>query len=191
MEQIEWRKNSWSGNSENRKKQRRAVIVIALLTFGVAFIQHFAYEFLGENKIVGLFAPINESVWEHLKLTFYPMVVFMLCPITEWQKGVTPVHRVKNAAVASVWSVCTVLFGYYGLHVGLSLNGKILDLALDIGLLLVGDVLGCYQSIYRYQVITQKLAVILAVAWIIFMTGIFWWFTAYPGTAEVFRTPQQ
>lgn len=191
MKQIERGKNSWSGNSDNRKKQRRAVIVIALLAFGVAFLQHSAYEFLGENKIVGLFAPMNESVWEHLKLAFYPMVVFMLCPVTAWQKSLTPVQRAENAAVASVWSVCTVLFGYYGLHVGLSLNGKILDLVLDIGLLLVGDVLGCCQSIYRYQTMTQKFAVILAVAWIIIMTGLFWWFMVYPGTAEVFRIPQQ
>lgn len=191
MGQIIRQNNSWSVNMQNRKEQRRAVIVIALLAFGTAFLQHSVYEFLGENKIVGFFAPINESVWEHLKLAFYPMVVFILCPVTAWQKSAMPVQRVKNAAVASVWSVCTVLFGYYGLHVGLSLNGKILDLVLDIGLLLAGDVLGCYQVIYRCQVITQKPAAVLAVAWIIIMTGIFWWFTVYPGTAEVFRIPQQ
>lgn len=32
---------------------------------------------LVENNFVYLFAPTNESVWEHLKLLFYPYLVFM------------------------------------------------------------------------------------------------------------------
>lgn len=32
--------------------------------------------FLGENSIVGYFSPVNESVWEHLKLSFFPMLFF-------------------------------------------------------------------------------------------------------------------
>ena len=39
---------------------------------------HFAYEFSGENYFVGLFTPVNESVWEHMKLLFFPMLVFSL-----------------------------------------------------------------------------------------------------------------
>ena len=36
-------------------------------------ILHFTYEWFNYNVIVGLFSTINESVWEHLKLLFYPM----------------------------------------------------------------------------------------------------------------------
>lgn len=36
---------------------------------------HFAYELSGQNPIVGLFALVNESIWEHLKLIFFPMLV--------------------------------------------------------------------------------------------------------------------
>ena len=36
-------------------------------------ILHFAYEWFNSNGIVGLFSAVNESVWEHLKLLFYPM----------------------------------------------------------------------------------------------------------------------
>lgn len=43
-----------------------------VVLFGVFL--HFAYELSGENPIVGLFALVNESVWEHLKLLFFPMV---------------------------------------------------------------------------------------------------------------------
>lgn len=46
--------------------------VIAIL--GSLF--HFVYEWSGENYIVGLFFSVNESIWEHLKLIFYPALIF-------------------------------------------------------------------------------------------------------------------
>ena len=36
-------------------------------------ILHFTYEWFNYNVMVGLFSAVNESVWEHLKLLFYPM----------------------------------------------------------------------------------------------------------------------
>lgn len=39
---------------------------------GVLF--HFIYEWSGENAVAGLFFPINESTWEHLKLIFFPIL---------------------------------------------------------------------------------------------------------------------
>lgn len=41
-------------------------------------ILHFAYEWSGNNIIVGLFTPINESIWEHTKLIFFPMLIYSL-----------------------------------------------------------------------------------------------------------------
>lgn len=43
---------------------------------GIAFISllgaflHFAFELSGQAKVVGAFAAVNESVWEHLKIAF-------------------------------------------------------------------------------------------------------------------------
>ena len=36
---------------------------------------HFAYEWSGENFIVSLVAPVNESIWEHLKMVYWPTVL--------------------------------------------------------------------------------------------------------------------
>ncbi len=48
---------------------------------------HFAYELSGENPIVGLFATVNESVWEHLKLIFFPMLVLSIWDMFHTQKN--------------------------------------------------------------------------------------------------------
>ena len=43
---------------------------------GSAF--HFIYELSDFNGIVALFGSVNESTWEHLKLFFYPGILFAL-----------------------------------------------------------------------------------------------------------------
>lgn len=42
------------------------------ITFGTLF--HFVYAWSDNNIIVGLFTPVNESTWEHLKLLITPLV---------------------------------------------------------------------------------------------------------------------
>ncbi|MBD5497237.1 MAG: hypothetical protein HDR11_05650 [Lachnospiraceae bacterium] len=39
-------------------------------------LAHFLYEWMGKNILVGLFTPINEAVWEHVKLLFFPTLLF-------------------------------------------------------------------------------------------------------------------
>ena len=37
---------------------------------------HYLYEWTGESVIVGLFSAVNESIFEHMKLLFFPMLLF-------------------------------------------------------------------------------------------------------------------
>ena len=39
-------------------------------------ILHFLYEWLGESVIVAPFSGVNESTWEHMKLLFWPMLLY-------------------------------------------------------------------------------------------------------------------
>lgn len=41
-------------------------------------LSHFLYEWTGKNIAVGLFTPVSESIWEHIKLLFFPMVLYTL-----------------------------------------------------------------------------------------------------------------
>ena len=49
---------------------------IVVCVLGVFF--HFLYDITNQNIIVALFSPVNESVWEHIKLVFFPMLIFAL-----------------------------------------------------------------------------------------------------------------
>lgn len=48
---------------------------------------HFAYDWSGNNPVVALFAAVDESVWEHLKLFFVPAFFFSL--FSYFKKGET------------------------------------------------------------------------------------------------------
>ena len=39
---------------------------------------HFAFDLTDKNAFFALFSAVNESIWEHLKLLFFPMFVFAL-----------------------------------------------------------------------------------------------------------------
>lgn len=50
-----------------------AFIVISVV--GTLF--HFLYDWSNHNKIVGLFAAVNESTWEHIKIALTPTMEFI------------------------------------------------------------------------------------------------------------------
>ncbi len=55
-----------------------------LFTSVVGTLLHFLFDWTGGSVIAALFSAVNESIWEHLKLLFYPMVVFVLAEYYFW-----------------------------------------------------------------------------------------------------------
>lgn len=41
-------------------------------------LSHFIYEWSGNNIIIGLFFPVNESIYEHTKLAIIPLLIFYI-----------------------------------------------------------------------------------------------------------------
>lgn len=37
---------------------------------------HFFYGWSGDNPLIGLISPVNESTWEHMKLVFFPVLLW-------------------------------------------------------------------------------------------------------------------
>jgi len=50
--------------------------VFFVVILGTIF--HFLFESSGRNPILATIVPVNESVWEHLKLLVYPFLIYML-----------------------------------------------------------------------------------------------------------------
>ena len=59
---------------------KRSLGLWELVGFGVTAlggtILHFLYEWLGKPFWIAAFSGVNESTWEHMKLLFWPMLIF-------------------------------------------------------------------------------------------------------------------
>jgi hypothetical protein len=49
-----------------------------VFVFFLGTLWHFLFELTGDCKIVGALAPVNESVWEHFKIGFWPMIIYAI-----------------------------------------------------------------------------------------------------------------
>ena len=58
----------------NRIRISMAILAVATVLLGS--LNHFIYEWSGENVVAGLLFATNESVWEHIKLALLPMLLF-------------------------------------------------------------------------------------------------------------------
>ena len=59
-----------------------------LFTSVLGTFLHFLFELTGENIVAALFSAVNESIWEHIKLIYYPMLIFSLMEYRVWGKEV-------------------------------------------------------------------------------------------------------
>lgn len=53
---------------------KKTSIFSLLFVVGLGTLNHFIYDWF-PYPIVGIFVPVNESIFEHLKLTFYPFLL--------------------------------------------------------------------------------------------------------------------
>ena len=78
MEIIDKIKNKFYSRSQY---ERRLIImsgVFFLVCTALGSLFHFGFDLFGGLKWLAPFVPVNESVWEHLKLSFIPYVLILL-----------------------------------------------------------------------------------------------------------------
>lgn len=86
------------------KKLRISMFTGFLFTILLGSLLHFMYKWSSFNPIVASFSPINESTWEHLKMLFYPTLLFIIFSSIYWTK------YYKNYITATLISLVIGLF---------------------------------------------------------------------------------
>ena len=91
-----------------------------LFTSVAGTLLHFLFDWTGENIVVGLFSAVNESIWEHMKLIFFPMLLFALAEYRFWGMDVPGFWRVKLAGIALALALIPTLYYTYTGALGIS-----------------------------------------------------------------------
>ena len=121
-------------------KKRCVLTLILTALAGTAL--HFAYD-LCPAPLVGLFAPVNESVWEHLKLLFWPFLAagFVLTCGQEEKPAAW-----SGFLLAELLMPLVLLGIYYPLRAGFGVESVAVDIALYYLVLTFGFWLACRVS---------------------------------------------
>lgn len=89
-------------------------------------LSHFLYDWTKNNYIVGFFTPVNESVWEHIKLLFFPALLYSLVMIVKFRPKYPCITSALCFGILT-GALCIPLFFYAYTYV-LGKNFLILDI---------------------------------------------------------------
>ena len=62
---------------DNKKFYKRYIVTGFLFVGILGTLFHFVYDWCRQARLIGLFVPVNESTWEHMKLLFIPMLIYI------------------------------------------------------------------------------------------------------------------
>ncbi|WP_237057560.1 DUF6512 family protein [Microbulbifer sediminum] len=112
-------------------------ILGGLWILAAGFLLHSAYEWSGHWRPIAAFVPVNESVWEHLKLVFWPGVVFALLESRFLAQEATSFTTAKGLSLCCMPLV--IIAGFYAYTHILGDNSLALDILIFMLSILVGQ----------------------------------------------------
>lgn len=136
--------------------------IVFIFLLGALF--HFIFELSGGLKIVALFGAANESVWEHLKIGFWPTFIWAVIELFAFGK------RTKNFLFAKGMAFTLQSLLITGIYYGLVAVG-IESLAVDISIFFVSIAIAQIVS-YRLNLVQKKSAVLKVVGLIFILINL-------------------
>ncbi len=124
---------------------RRYEIIGAIAVCILAPLFHFLFAWSGNNHFVGLFAAVNESVWEHTKIIYFPFLFFT---IIEYFIVKPDFRRFFAAKTISMSLILLLMITFFYTYTGM-FGAE--SLAVDITFTFVLTILVFYVSYRLYQ----------------------------------------
>ena len=145
---------------------------------------HFTYEASGKLAIVGAFSAVNESVWEHLKLAFWPSLIWLLIEYLLIKKLTNNFLPSKTIGTCTMIILIPIAFYSYTSITCESIFA--IDITTFIVAIIIGQIVS-YTLFKKNQFSrnTDKIALVT-----LFVLGIaFIVFTFYPPHLPIFQDP--
>lgn len=155
-----------------------------LFTFMVGALLHFTFGLSGFWKPMALISGVNESVWEHLKIGFWPAFVWAIIEFFVFGK------KVKNFFFAKGISYLVLPVTIVALFYGYTIIFNIESLAIDIVIFFIAIAAAQIVS-YRLMLIRErKISInIIGVVIIIINIILFSLLSYFPPKCPIFKDP--
>lgn len=166
----------------DKKSLFRFQIFSFIITAILGVLLHFAYDFLGQNPIVGIFSSINESTWEHLKLIFFSMLLSTIFGYFYFNKKY-PNYLCIRAISIIISMLFTVVFFYTYTGI-LGRNIAFIDISSFFISIIIGEYIT--NKLINYNLNCNKK---IAIGILIFLFILFGIYTFLPPNIGLFEDP--
>ena len=146
-------------------------------------LAHFAYRWSGGALLAGVFCAVNESVWEHMKLLFFPVFLFTAAQFCVGERdGLLAARAVSvTAGLALIPTLYYTYTGIWGDHV-LWADAAIFYLSAAVTFWL-DDLL------HRQRRLWKMGCQVAGLVWLWVLAFLFVWWTFSPPRIALFRDP--
>ncbi|MDE6280583.1 MAG: hypothetical protein K2M15_02130 [Oscillospiraceae bacterium] len=158
------------------EKSTKKLIFYYLIAAAAGVLLHFLFHWF-PNPVTALVSPARESIWEHVKILYFPLLGTSLL-ITRGDKGIG-----RTPWLLSTLAVCAMMLGIgYLYHVSLRGESLYVDLALYFVLMAVGFLLPrVLWPLCEWPGTDKATLVLTAVLGVLIV-----WFTFFPPAGALF-----
>ena len=154
-------------------KEAKWILYSVPFLFILGSIFHFTYDFTNKNTIVGFFTPINESIWEHIKLILIPLLLWwILYYVFNYKKYNINKDKWFTASIFSIITGIILVPSIYYLYTNaLGIESLVIDVLILFFSLLLAQLLGyhCYKYLKGINyLIPIIVSIIIVIIFIIF-----------------------
>ena len=157
-------------------------VISTIFVMILGTLLHFTFEWSNNNVFVGIFSPINESIWEHLKLIFFPMVIATIIVYLYEGKKVSNYLCAKTLGILNAIFFTIIFFYTYTGIIGTNFA------FVDISIFFIAIMLGQYTSYKKMESKSycnnSKAIIIFLLLFLCFLI-----FTFFPPHIGLFRDP--
>lgn len=163
---------------------KRLKVIDVFIIFALCFLTHFIYSWF-PNTLFSIFFPVNESIWEHMKMLFSAIIIFSVVDFIllkvfeiEYRNFITSVF------LSAVLSIIIFLAIYLPLYYFIGEN-----MVLNLTVLFVSIVFSQAVSYFVLESKDYGLLNYVSLIGIIFSYIVFGILTYYPPTEDLFYDP--
>lgn len=116
------------------------IILNSVIIFILASLSHFIYDIF-PNDITAIFFPVNESIWEHMKLLYTPFLIdALIIYIYFTKKGIIFHNLLFSVVVSSIFAIFLYLIIYLPIYVYYKTN-LIFDIILLFSVIVISQII--------------------------------------------------
>ena len=161
-------------------------LIGAAFSLIVGVLMHYVYDYSKQNRIIAIFGSVNESVWEHLKLIFWPMIFFGIIEFFSYGENIESFIPIRSLSIFIGMFIITVV--YYVSSRLLKNNTMIINIATFVLAII-------FSYFFSLQIFLNNIPYITffsTLGWVLLPILIisFFLFTFFPPKIDIFHCPQ-